>query len=169
MVFFFLASLMSFFLIYKNSRAFSFSNDPDITSENTDLVEKLQSSLVSSTLAAVMRSALVVNDFPLTFESNEPISINCQSGVINMDLNYTQFGLIRSYRSAQVSQTFYDLDCTNFTGFMFSLQACEGQKHCNLTPKQYWLTDDCLDDLDFYQEKFAGLLKVQCRGKYPSL
>ena len=74
-----------------------------------------------------MRRALVINDITLDFNQQESVSINCQSGTINLDLNYTQFGLINSYRTAQESQTYYDLDCSNLEGFLFTMQDCENK------------------------------------------
>ena len=114
-----------------------------------------------------MRTSLVILEIPLNSPNEHNITVGCFTGTINLDLNYTQFGLMSSYRSAQMAQTYYDISCTNFDGFAYSLQECKGKSSCDMIFKPYWIKSDCQDKIP--NDKYSGFLKVQCKSNKNSL
>ena len=96
-------------------------------------------------------------------KQNTSLKLVCESGKISTNNNFTQFGLVSMDRSHEYIMNFYDIDCTDWNGFQYGIQHCEGLKECEVQFKFYWLKEGCQNQ-EALEEK-NGLIKLFCMSK----
>lgn len=125
-------------------------------------INSLKDMIVSTSLASAISMSLTTLN--LDIFTPKKLKIECEKGVISTDLDFTQFGLSRSYRTSdQILNNFFT-DCTDWNKFYHEIGKCEGEKNCEILYEKNWIKEKCWDVGNF-GIGLNGFLRVFCRGK----
>ena len=161
-VFFGLVSFLSLFLIKTNLRIFRNSNLSELKFSSNSPIDWLNENLVGSTIAAISTKQVKTSAFSISKEKSSNHSLSCASGQILVHSNWTQFGLISKARNPHNVNNYYEIECTNWDAFIYSLENCQGQTSCVVEFKPNWLIPSCHKDQIF--DENLGFIKLYCEG-----
>ena len=94
---------------------------------------------------------------------NKTLTLFCESGQISTNNNYTQFGLVPQVRTRKYIHNLYNINCTDWTAFHYSIQNCYGKKECDVDFKMHWIKKEC--QTEEYLKGQNGFLKLFCDRK----
>ena len=160
MLFLALASIISILLINFNFQVFSNSKYGDLKGTNRSFIDSVANALVGSTLAAANSKHTMTFEFSLKERKVRKLELACESGHLLINHNYTQFGLIDSARSSHEVNNVFDISCTNWNGFVYSIQHCQGKQSCSVLYQPFWLVPRCQNEQIF--DSKIGYIKIFC-------
>ena len=94
---------------------------------------------------------------------NKTLKLVCSSGLISTNNNFTQFGLVSLERTENYIHNLYEINCTDWNGFHFSIQDCYGKTECEINFKLHWFKKECQES-EYLKDK-NGFIKLFCDSK----
>lgn len=166
LIFMTIATIASIYLIIVNATcnqkfkiflAYERSTFAAIKSDQQSIMNSINDFLISTTLAAV--SSINYNTVTIPLNGRKNITIECESGTICTNLNFTKFGLVRPGRDKNHILNNFDQECTDWASFYYSIQHCDGNTTCDLEYNESWMKPICQE-----YENEIGYLRIFCEG-----
>ena len=137
----------------------------DVKSSNKSIMGWINNLIVSTTLSSASAKNVMIYQHSIDYMNETKINLVCESGTISTDYRFTQFGIVPISRLAMNINNDYDVTCTNFEAFAYSIRDCEGEKSCHTFFKPYWFKEgDCQKKYN-QTDKTLGIVKIYCQGR----